>query len=46
MSLRLGDKAPSFKAVTTLGEIDFYEYPGASCGILLSPSQIYSCVYY
>lgn len=36
MSLRLGDTAPNFKAVTTLGEIDFYEYTGNSWGVLLS----------
>lgn len=36
MSLRLGDKAPNFKAVTTEGEIDFYEYLGDSWGILFS----------
>lgn len=36
MSLRLGDAAPNFKAVTTLGEIDFYEYLGDSWGVLLS----------
>jgi hypothetical protein len=28
MALRLGDIAPDFKALTTLGEIDFYEYSG------------------
>jgi hypothetical protein len=26
MALRLGDVAPNFKAQTTAGEIDFYEY--------------------
>jgi len=36
MSLQLGDTAPNFKAVTTLGEIDFYEYLGDSWGVLLS----------
>jgi alkyl hydroperoxide reductase subunit AhpC len=36
MALRLGDAAPNFKAVTTLGEIDLYEYLGDSWGILLS----------
>jgi alkyl hydroperoxide reductase subunit AhpC len=36
MSLRLGDTAPNFKAVTTLGEIDFYNYLGESWGVLLS----------
>ncbi|MFM8485420.1 MAG: peroxidase, partial [Bacteroidota bacterium] len=33
MSLRLGDIAPNFKAVTTAGEIDFYEYLGDGWGI-------------
>jgi len=36
MSLRLGDTAPNFKAVTTLGELDFYEYLGTNWGVLLS----------
>jgi thioredoxin-dependent peroxiredoxin len=36
MSLRLGDVAPNFKARTTEGEIDFYEYLGNSWGILFS----------
>jgi thioredoxin-dependent peroxiredoxin len=36
MSLRLGDTAPNFKAVTTEGEIDFHEYLGDSWGVLLS----------
>ena len=36
MSLRLGDTAPDFKAVTTLGEINLYEYLGDSWGVLLS----------
>ena len=36
MSLRLGDPAPNFKAKTTKGEIDFYEYLGDSWGILFS----------
>ena len=36
MSLRLGDVAPNFKAQTTAGEIDFYEYLGNSWGILFS----------
>src|SRR5690606_17176356 len=36
MSLRLGDTVPNFKALTTVGEIDFYEYLGDSWGILLS----------
>jgi alkyl hydroperoxide reductase subunit AhpC len=36
MALRLGDAAPGFKAVTTLGTIDLYEYLGNSWGVLLS----------
>ncbi|MCU7547598.1 peroxiredoxin [Chitinophagaceae bacterium LB-8] len=36
MSLRLGDTAPNFKAVTTEGEIDFHEYLGNSWGVLMS----------
>ena len=36
MSLRLGDAAPNFKANTTIGEIDFYEYLGDSWGVLFS----------
>jgi alkyl hydroperoxide reductase subunit AhpC len=36
MSLRLGDVAPNFKANTTAGEIDFYEYLGDGWGILFS----------
>lgn len=36
MSLRLGDIAPNFKAQTTEGEIDFYDYLGDGWGILFS----------
>src|SRR4030095_13371199 len=36
MALRLGDVAPNFKAQTTEGEIDFYEFLGNSWGILFS----------
>ena len=36
MSLRLGDIAPNFKARTTKGDIDFYEYLGDGWGILFS----------
>ncbi|MCW3461947.1 peroxiredoxin [Chitinophaga nivalis] len=36
MSLRLGDIAPNFKANTTLGEIDFYDYLGDSWGVIFS----------
>jgi alkyl hydroperoxide reductase subunit AhpC len=44
MSLRLGDKAPNFKAKTTAGEIDFYEYLGDSWGILFSHPADYTPV--
>ena len=30
MSLRLGDTAPNFRARTTAGDLDFYEYLGDS----------------
>ncbi len=36
MSLRLGDTAPNFKANTTAGEIDFYEFLGNGWGVLFS----------
>lgn len=36
MSLRLGDIAPNFKAETSAGIIDFYEFLGDSWGILFS----------
>lgn len=36
MSLRLGDIAPNFKADTSTGPIDFYEFLGDSWGILFS----------
>ena len=36
MSLKLGEKAPNFKAQTTEGEIDFYEWLGDSWGVLYS----------
>ena len=44
MALRLGDIAPNFKAVTTFGELDFYEYLGDSWGILLSHPADYTPV--
>lgn len=44
MSLRLGDTAPNFKAQTTIGEIDFYEYLGDSWGILFSHPADYTPV--
>ncbi|RME98165.1 MAG: peroxidase, partial [Bacteroidetes bacterium] len=36
MALRLGDIAPNFKAMTTEGEIDFYEWAGDSWVVLFS----------
>lgn len=36
MSLRLGDKAPNFDAVTSIGNINFYEFLGDSWGVLFS----------
>jgi len=36
MGLRLGDTAPNFQAVTTIGKIDFYEYLGDGWGVLFS----------
>ena len=44
MSLRLGDKAPNFKAKTSEGEIDFYEYLGDSWGVLFSHPADYTPV--
>lgn len=44
MSLRLGDKAPNFKANTSEGEIDFYEYLGDSWGVLFSHPADYTPV--
>ncbi len=44
MSLRLGDIAPNFKAKTSQGEIDFYEYLGSSWGVLFSHPADYTPV--
>ncbi|MFI5156059.1 MAG: peroxiredoxin [Chitinophagales bacterium] len=44
MSLRLGDAAPNFKAKTTAGDIDFYEYLGTSWGVLFSHPADYTPV--
>jgi alkyl hydroperoxide reductase subunit AhpC len=44
MSLRLGDLAPNFKAKTSKGEIDFYEYLGDSWGVLFSHPADYTPV--
>lgn len=44
MALRLGDTAPNFKAKTSVGEIDFYEYLGDGWGILFSHPADYTPV--
>ncbi|GGG76466.1 peroxidase [Parapedobacter pyrenivorans] len=44
MSLRLGDTAPNFKAVTTIGEIDFYDYTENSWVVLFSHPADYTPV--
>lgn len=44
MSLQLGDTAPNFKALTTIGEIDFYEYLGNNWGLLFSHPADYTPV--
>lgn len=44
MSLRLGDIAPNFKANTSVGEIDFYEYLGDGWGVLFSHPADYTPV--
>ncbi|MBU3714223.1 MAG: peroxiredoxin, partial [Ferruginibacter sp.] len=42
--LRLGDIAPNFKAQTTVGDIDFYEYLGNDWGVLFSHPADYTPV--
>ena len=44
MSLRLGDIAPNFKAQTTAGDLDFYEYLGTGWGVLFSHPADYTPV--
>ena len=44
MSLHLGDKVPNFKAQTSIGEIDLYEYLGDAWGILFSHPADYTPV--
>lgn len=44
MGLRLGDLAPNFKANTSKGAIDFYEYLGDSWGVLFSHPADYTPV--
>ena len=36
MSIKLGDEAPNFQAITTQGEIDFHGWLGDSWGVLMS----------
>jgi alkyl hydroperoxide reductase subunit AhpC len=43
-TIRLGDVAPNFRAKTTEGEIDFYDYLGDSWGILFSHPADYTPV--
>lgn len=44
MSVRLGDIAPNFKAKTSTGDIDFYEFLGDSWGVLFSHPADYTPV--
>jgi thioredoxin-dependent peroxiredoxin len=44
MSLRLGDTVPDFKALTTIGDINFYDYLGDSWGVLFSHPADYTPV--
>src|SRR5580704_13702940 len=44
MSLRLGDVVPNFKASTTEGDIDLYEYLGDGWGVLFSHPADYTPV--
>lgn len=43
-TIRLGDIAPNFRAITTEGEIDFYDYLGENWGILFSHPADYTPV--
>jgi len=44
MSIKLGDTAPDFSAVTSAGEISFHEYLGESWGLLFSHPKDYTPV--
>jgi thioredoxin-dependent peroxiredoxin len=44
MSIKLGDVAPNFDAVTSVGDINFYDYLGNSWGVLFSHPADYTPV--
>jgi alkyl hydroperoxide reductase subunit AhpC len=44
MSLRLGDTAPNFQAITTKGPLDFHQYLGDGWGVLFSHPADYTPV--
>jgi alkyl hydroperoxide reductase subunit AhpC len=44
MSIKLGDIAPNFQAISTIGTIDLYSYLGSSWGILFSHPGDYTPV--
>ena len=44
MSIRIGDIAPNFKAKTSIGDIDFYEFLGDSWGVIFSHPADYTPV--
>jgi alkyl hydroperoxide reductase subunit AhpC len=44
MNIHLGDQAPNFQALTTIGPIDFYTFLGDSWGLLLSHPADYTPV--
>ncbi|CUS06799.1 unnamed protein product, partial [Tuber aestivum] len=44
MSIRIGDTAPNFKAKTSIGDIDFYEFLGDSWGVIFSHPADYTPV--